>query len=144
MKAKEYLGPFIDKSCAICKLELREGQKALQCPTCLALFHTKHLMDWLKRETRCPICRTELAKRESQLQYKASSTTGYSRSQETAENKLVMILIIFFLGFLGIHRFLKSYFISGVIWLCTGGLLGFGVVIDLVFVITNRELIFPQ
>jgi TM2 domain-containing membrane protein YozV len=45
---------------------------------------------------------------------------------------LVAYVLWFFLGYLGIHRFYLGRPVSGVIWLCTGGLLGVGWLIDLV------------
>ena len=42
--------------CAICKLEIRENQKIIQCPNCLAVFHEEHYKDWLERENTCPVC----------------------------------------------------------------------------------------
>ncbi len=59
-------------------------------------------------------------------------------------DKLVMILVTFFLGYLGIHRFLKSYWLSGLIWLCTGGLFGIGWIIDLIFIILDKPLFFAK
>ncbi len=51
-----------------------------------------------------------------------------------------MILVTFFLGGLGIHRFLKKYWLSGIVYLCTGGLFGIGWIIDLIFVIIDKPL----
>ncbi len=59
-------------------------------------------------------------------------------------DKIVMILVTWFLGYLGIHRFLKSYWLSGFIWLCTGGLFGIGWIIDLIFIIIDKPLFFAQ
>jgi TM2 domain-containing membrane protein YozV len=59
-------------------------------------------------------------------------------------DKIVMILVCFFLGYLGIHRFLKKYWLSGIIWLCTAGLAGIGVIIDLIWIILDKQLIFAQ
>ncbi len=36
-----------------------------------------------------------------------------------------------FLGFAGIHRFYVGRYVSGIIWLLTGGLFGVGQIIDL-------------
>lgn len=41
-------------------------------------------------------------------------------------------LITLFLGWLGIHRFMKKKYITGVIWLCTFGLFGMGWFVDTV------------
>ena len=40
-------------------------------------------------------------------------------------------LLLVFLGLFGVHRFYMSKFISGIIYLLTGGLLGFGWLYDL-------------
>lgn len=39
--------------------------------------------------------------------------------------------LLIFLGVLGIHRFYMGKWISGIVWLCTGGLFGLGVIYDL-------------
>ncbi|MHA1922193.1 MAG: NINE protein [Candidatus Heimdallarchaeota archaeon] len=57
---------------------------------------------------------------------------------------IVEFLITFFLGGLGIHRFLKKYWITGIIWLLTGGGFFIGWLIDVIWVITGKPLIFPQ
>jgi len=62
----------------------------------------------------------------------------------TGENKIVDILICFFLGVFGIHRFLKKYWITGIVFLLTGGLFGIGWLIDLIWIILDKPLMFPQ
>lgn len=57
---------------------------------------------------------------------------------------LVDLLVCFFLGYLGIHRFLKKYWISGIIWLFTGGLFGIGWIIDLIWIILDKPWILPK
>jgi len=39
-------------------------------------------------------------------------------------------LLHVFLGLLGIHRFFLGHWVSGLVWLLTGGLLGFGYIYD--------------
>ena len=55
-------------------------------------------------------------------------------------DKIVMILVTWFLGGLGVHRFLKKYWFSGIVYLCTAGLFGIGWLIDLIFVIIDKPL----
>ena len=57
---------------------------------------------------------------------------------------IVDILITFFLGALGIHRMIKGHWISGIVYLCTGGLFMIGWIIDLVYVITDKPLMWQQ
>ncbi|WP_408099218.1 NINE protein [Peredibacter sp. HCB2-198] len=45
-------------------------------------------------------------------------------------NYSVAWLLLTFLGIFGVHRFYLGKWISGIIWLCTGGLLGVGWLYD--------------
>jgi len=49
---------------------------------------------------------------------------------ESNANAVVALLLWFFLGWLGIHRFYVGKIGTGILWLLTGGLLGFGTFID--------------
>ncbi|TFF84007.1 hypothetical protein EU523_01910 [Candidatus Heimdallarchaeota archaeon] len=48
------------QTCGICKLNIKKGALKLQCPSCKTLFHSRHLVDWLKDHKECPICKEKL------------------------------------------------------------------------------------
>lgn len=56
---------------------------------------------------------------------------------ESEKQKLVALLLCFFLGGLGVHRFYVGKIGTGILWLLTLGLLGIGVLVDLIMIITG-------
>jgi hypothetical protein len=46
---KEYI-------CMICKLEICSGDIIYICANCNSHYHEEHFLDWLKIETKCPVC----------------------------------------------------------------------------------------
>lgn len=53
-------------------------------------------------------------------------------------SKIAAILITFFLGAFGVHRFMSGKIGTGIIWLLTCGVGGIGVLVDLIMVITGK------
>jgi TM2 domain-containing membrane protein YozV len=49
----------------------------------------------------------------------------------------VTLLLCVFLGYLGVHRFYVGKWGTGVVWLATAGLLGFGVLYDVVLLLAG-------
>ncbi len=56
-----------------------------------------------------------------------------------AKNKWIALLLCFFLGVLGAHKFYEGKIGMGILYLFTAGLLGFGVVFDLIAIILKPE-----
>lgn len=53
-------------------------------------------------------------------------------------NVALLLCIIGFFGAGGLHRFYTGHIITGILWICTGGLGGVGTVIDLIMLLTNN------
>ena len=53
-------------------------------------------------------------------------------------NKVGLALICFFLGGLGIHRFLVGKIGKGLLYLLTGGLLGIGALVDFIMILCGK------
>ena len=53
-------------------------------------------------------------------------------------NKLAAILITFFLGGLGVHRFMAGKIGTGIVWLLTAGCLGIGWLVDFIMVCLGK------
>ena len=46
--------------CMISRTTFEEKEDGLQCPNCENYFQKKYLLEWLNKNTNCPICRTKL------------------------------------------------------------------------------------
>jgi TM2 domain-containing membrane protein YozV len=50
------------------------------------------------------------------------------------KNRLVALLLCFFLGYLGIHRFYVGKIGTGIVWILTAGVFGIGWLVDLIMI----------
>lgn len=57
------------------------------------------------------------------------ATTQLSGRQKSI---LIRLIICLFAGYFGVHKFLEGRILTGIIYLCTGGLFGIGITIDVV------------
>ena len=56
---------------------------------------------------------------------------------ESSKSRLAALLLCFFVGVLGIHRFYLGKVGTGIIWLLTGGVFGIGVLVDFIMIIVG-------
>ncbi len=55
----------------------------------------------------------------------------------TESQKTKLAIVCFFIGGLGVHRFMVGKTGTGLLWLFTFGFLGFGTLIDFVMILTG-------
>lgn len=55
--------------------------------------------------------------------------------QGREKNKWVALLLCFFIGGFGAHRFYEGKIATGILWLCSFGLCGIGVIIDFIILL---------
>ena len=62
------------------------------------------------------------------------------RTDISPKNRTVALIlcIIGFFGVGGLHRLYTGHILSGILWLCTGGLFSVGTIIDLLLIVTNN------
>lgn len=48
------------QKCAVCGLQIREGQQMVYCPNCGNPAHYTHLAEWVRVKGTCPICRNRV------------------------------------------------------------------------------------
>lgn len=60
-----------------------------------------------------------------------------------SKNKWISFFLCLFLGVFGIHKFYEERILFGIIYLCTGGLFGIGVVVDLISLILKPNPYYP-
>ena len=61
-----------------------------------------------------------------------TASDGKFISNKGVLNSLVIFLVCFFFGMLGLHRFIQGKIFTGILWLITLGLLGIGYFADIV------------
>lgn len=60
-----------------------------------------------------------------------------------AKSKWVAFFLCLFLGVLGIHKFYEGRVLLGILYLCTAGLFGIGVIVDLIILFFKPNPYYP-
>lgn len=55
-KNKNIEKPFLVLTCCICRREILEYERVIQCPNCQTYFHSHHMSIWLDTKQTCPVC----------------------------------------------------------------------------------------
>jgi TM2 domain-containing membrane protein YozV len=99
----------------------QKGNDEAFCPSCGAV---------IKKEAEiCPKCGVRQHHVGTSMQQIDQAVFGNGNVQP--KSKTVAYLLLIFLGIFGAHRFYLEKIGTGVLWLCTGGLLGIGWLVDL-------------
>ncbi len=56
----------------------------------------------------------------------------------TANKRIFSMILCFFLGGYGVHRFYNGKFVTGVLFALTGGFCGIGIIIDMILLILKK------
>ena len=72
-----------------------------------------------------------------------TNTVTASGPSVKAKNKWVAFFLCLFLGILGVHKFYEGKILLGIVYLCTGGLLGIGWLIDLITLLFKPNPYYP-
>lgn len=61
-----------------------------------------------------------------------------SSPDASPKNKWVAFMLCFLLGIIGGHRFYVGKIGTGILWLCTGGMAGIGLIIDMIAILCGN------
>lgn len=85
----------------------------------------------------CPRCAEPVDRggQQASAAYPVPGPVGAAYDLDASpKSRLVMLLLCIFVGLPGVHRFYAGRIPTGVLWLCTGSLLGVGWLYDLVII----------
>ena len=69
----------------------------------------------------------------------AALNQGNFMAAQGEHNKWIALALCILLGYLGLHRFYEGKIWTGILWLCTGGLFGVGIVVDAILIVMKPE-----
>jgi hypothetical protein len=76
-------------------------------------------------------------------QLEEAMTDFERRLKISAKNKRAAFFLCLFLGVLGTHKFYEGKILLGILCICTGGLLGIGIIFDLISMFFKPNPYYP-
>jgi ribosomal protein L40E len=102
-----------------------QSENEKYCENCGALI--------AKEAVVCPKCGVALGA----LKEKLAKEQRKKLENSSEKSRLVAILLCWFLGVFGVHRFYVGKIGTGILWVLTLGCLGVGVLVDLILIATG-------
>lgn len=59
------------------------------------------------------------------------------------KDKWLALLLCIFFGVFGVHKFYEGKILLGIVYLCTGGICGIGVVVDFILILFKPNPYYP-
>lgn len=125
--------------CQKCEVEIENG--SLKCPQCGALQENakfcKHCGEVIEKDcVICPKCGKQVeglkAEQPSVVVNNVNTNINKAGGMGREKNKWVAVLLCFFLGGFGAHKFYEGKVGMGILYLFTVGLFGIGWLIDFI------------
>ena len=89
----------------------------------------------------CPLCGCQVAAfQQIQIQPIQQQTVINVNNGGKPKDKWVALLLCFFFGYIGLHRFYEGKFGTGLLYFFTGGLVGIGVLVDLIRIASKPRI----
>ncbi|NHJ86956.1 MAG: hypothetical protein FK734_15950 [Asgard group archaeon] len=108
--------------CVICKEEFVDDETVSECRTCSVMFHINHLNEWLKTNSTCPVCNSNLKLRGNVKQRKLDIIIDNKIAQDIiienkiGTNKRDKIILKLFIGIMALGMIgLFLYLLIGMI-----------------------------
>lgn len=60
-----------------------------------------------------------------------------------AKNKWISFFLCLFFGVFGIHKFYEGRILLGIVYICTGGIFGVGIAVDLIILFFKPNPYYP-
>lgn len=110
----------------------QQAAKGKKCPRCGSFYETRYCPNCgfseEKGDEKPPVFVVENESRP------AAENSGGQTKVVSSYNRWIAFFLCAFLGYLGVHRFYVGKIGSGLVYMFTGGLFGFGWILDLIMI----------